>query len=245
MSVLNHTHKSFSTITLPVGFDSHVKVIVDSLMTHLEPLMSLRPVPSNLRPIRHDLYDLAAQAGILSLLMRVDPHTVYYFTPMFKEDKYDHQYMECFNHAEMQAQNPRTREVWPEHYTAAEISRAKGDEPLTSIVIHDGVTAYRVGGWETTDSTPWKVVHGKDMAGKGIRSRILTHGWVYCRWGRSMSSYGGKGKTDRSVHGVQWKEHGVQWKEPGFVGFDEVEGVPGKAVLSGVGAKPDSRRTTV
>ncbi|KAF2661976.1 hypothetical protein K491DRAFT_570716, partial [Lophiostoma macrostomum CBS 122681] len=217
-NALHHTQDSFSSITLPAGFDSHVKAIVDSLMTHLDPIMSLRPVPANLRPIRQELYSLASQAGILSLLMRLDPHTVYYFTPLFKEDRYDHQSMEAFNDKEMREANPRTRESWPAHYTAAEISRAKGDEALTFIVIHDGVTAYRVGGWETSDSTPWDVVHGKGMQDKGIRSRVLTQGWAYLRWGRSMSSHGGRGKTDSALHGLQWKE-------PGYVGFDEVDGV--------------------
>lgn len=161
---------------------------------------------------------MIAQAGFLSLFMRLDPHTVYYCTPVFKEDTFSRKFMECFNKRNMEATHPRERTNWPANTPQAEINRAKGDDPLTQITIMDGITAYRLGGWETRDSTPWTVQHAKEMKGRGVRSRILTHGWVFCRWGKARRFKEGRSADDAKMHGTQWKG--------GFVGFRDVEGVP-------------------
>ena len=173
----------------------------------------MSPKPISKAELLCDLYKLTAQAGVLSLLMLVDPHTVYYFKPVFKEDNYNGERMECFNQEEMEDTHPRTRKSWPAHYTEQEKVRAKTDEAVTQIVIHDGLTAYRVGGWETKESTPRNPVYcDEEDQYQGIRSRVLVPGWVYCRWGQSRSAYGGKARTDKTIHGMQWKD-------PGFVDF--------------------------
>lgn len=219
------------TLVLPPGFDAHVKGVVAGIYTHLSPLIN-NPTsvgPSSAgetsRKIQEDLYKIVAAAGILSLLMRADPHTVYYFVPTFKEDSFTSKHMECFNRRNMEVTNPRERKTWPDGTTDAEKSRASGDEPLTQITIMDGVTAYRRGGWETGGSTPGKVNYahpnGRDT---GIRCRILTHGWVYCRWGRPRKFQDGK-------HADNPKVHGAAWKGDGFIEFRNVPGVAEKQRL--------------
>jgi hypothetical protein len=210
---------------LPPGFDAHAKTIAASILAYLDHFDNLNPVQASGRRPRPDastMYALIAQAGILSLLMRTDPHTVYYNTPFFKEDNFKRSEMECFIRKQMEATHPRERTTWPEHWTKEEINRSKGDQPVTEITIMDGVTAYRRGGWEDfAASTPWKPVYQKGMEVKGFRSRVLAHGWVYCRWGRPRQFVNGEPADDA-------KAHGVQWRDPGFVEFRDVKGVPGK-----------------
>lgn len=212
--------KPTTTLRLPPNFSAHVNIIVASIFTHIEPILRLKQHnPSNFATeIYPALYDLVASAGILSLHMRVDPHTVYYFTPVFKEDNFRGKYMESFNHAHMVATHPRDRKTWPPHVSEDEKRRAQNDDALTQITIMDGVTAYRVGGWETSESDPWRVRYAEGSEAKGIRSRILTHGWVCCRWGRARRFVDGRPKDDPKVHGAAWKH-------PGFVEFRDVEGV--------------------
>ncbi|KAF2868845.1 hypothetical protein BDV95DRAFT_499986 [Massariosphaeria phaeospora] len=210
------------TIKLPHNFEDQTKVIVAAIYTHLKPILSLNPAFA-----KHDtalstaIYKIVAEAGILSILMRLDPHTVYYLTPTFKEDTFSSKYMDCFNKKQMEATHPRDRhaESWPAGTTDEEKRRAQGDEPLTRITLMDGVTAYRRGGWETTDSTPQTPKYTDGNENKGIRCRVLTHGWVFCRWGRAR-------KFDKGVPKDDPKVHGREWKAPGFVEFKQVRGVP-------------------
>jgi hypothetical protein len=169
-----------------------------------------------------ELYKIVTRAGILSLLMRADPHTVYYFTPVFKEDRYQSKFMECFNRAEMEQTHPRERKS-PSSWTDAEKQRAKGDEALNQITLMDGVTAYRRGGWETAESTIDNPKYEDKNENKGIRSRVLSHSWVYCRWGRARKFEKGKPADDPKVHGMQWSGKG-------FIEFEQVPGVPKKKV---------------
>ena len=165
---------------------------------------------------------------MLSLSMRLDPHTAYYFEPVFKEDAFSSKRMECFNQKDMEQMNMRTPDDEPQlaeterrrraGLSDAEKKRAKNDEPLTQITILDGVTAYRLGGWESAESTVDKPVYEKvEYANKGVRSRILTHGWVYCRWGRARRFKEGKPADVPEAHGPAW--------DGGFKEFTDVEGV--------------------
>jgi len=140
---------------------------------------------------------------------------------MFKEDTFQSKYMEAFNKQQMEATHPRqSSTIWPANATEAEKKRAKYDEPLTQITIMDGVTAYRKGGWETKDSSIWDPVYAGKYGGDiGIRARVLVHGWVYCRWGRTRKWAHGKPADDPGVHGMAWKK-------PGFVEFRVLPGVP-------------------
>jgi hypothetical protein len=154
--------------------------------------------------------------------MRLDPHTIYYFPPLHKEDVYSSQFMDCANKSQMQQTHPRTPDAAPQlskieqqrraRIPAAEKERAKNDEPMVQIVVFNGVTAYRMGGWESATSTADKVDYVRsEYERMGIRHRVLTHGRVYCRWGR------GPGVKDPKLHGEAWKG--------GFWRFSEVEGV--------------------
>lgn len=94
------------------------------------------------------LSDIVTQAAVLSVSMRLDPDTVYYFAPTSKGGWYDPQTMEYFNMKTMEASRPRKR-TWAASEGPAEKKRAQGDEPLVRIVCMDGCTAYRQGGWLT------------------------------------------------------------------------------------------------
>ena len=209
-------------LTLPDGFHTHVLRVVATLETHLS-----IPFPRAQSAIRDDrldrakdLYAIVANAGIVSLFMRVDPHTVYHSVPTFKEDNFRPDEMECFNRKIMETTHPLQRKTWPAGTSAEEKKRARNDEALTQIVLLNGITAFRRGGWETGDSTIWKPQYEKGMKNKGIRSRILSHSWVYCRWGRPRRFVQGEEQPD----GGQ-KMHGDAWRRPGFVEFRDVANV--------------------
>ncbi|KAG9187955.1 hypothetical protein G6011_01878 [Alternaria panax] len=115
---------------------------------------------------------------------------------------------------------------------SAEKKRACGDTALTQIVCMQGITAYRRGGWENASSSALErpVYEKAEYAHQGLRARMLTRGWTYCRWGRARSSVqssvrklapgvaDGDGATSKKVHGGAWREGG-------FVNFSDVEGV--------------------
>jgi hypothetical protein len=154
--------------------------------------------------------------------MRLDSHTIYYFPPLAKDDKYLNRYMECINKAHMQLTHPRTPETSDvldasEQARRAKLSkeektRAQNDDALVLVAVMGGVTAYRRGGWERADSTLAAPEYLKAAwAREGIRQRILTHGRVFCRWGR------GRNVTSPVLHGRAWKG--------GFKKFTDVEGV--------------------
>jgi hypothetical protein len=218
-------HGKSKPLFLPSNFASHVAYITTVIFEHVCVFNSAIVA----QPLINDLLKIVTHAGILSLLMRIDEHTVYYFEPVFKEDTFTSERMECFNFKDMQQRNPRTADDEPalevkEKQRRAKSSeeekkRAKSDEPLTQITIMDGVTAYRLGGWESATSTNTNIKYEKFQYRKqGIRARILTHGWVYCRWGRARRFKDGKPDDVEDVHGDAWKA-------PGFVEFSAVDGV--------------------
>jgi hypothetical protein len=239
--------------SLPPSFTNHVNLIVGAIYTHLKPILGLNPHRADLETIIPPLHTIVTQAGLLSLSMRLDPHTVYHFVPTFKEDTFTSKRMECFNKTQMEQQHPRTSDTEPRLTPAekarratlseAEKKRARNDEPLTQITIMDGVTAYRLGGWESPASTLTSRHYEKpEWAHRGVRMRALTQGWVYCRWGRARSLKDGKGNDVPVAHGVAWnggfKEFGhirgvVDWKgiesEQKEVAFEEAKKVTKKA----------------
>lgn len=160
--------------------------------------------------------------------MRLDPHTVYHFAPVFKEQDFSSESMECINHAQMQQTNPRTPDDAEgltraeirrrQRLSAAEKKRAHNDDALTQITVLDGVTAYRVGGWEARDSTLSDVrFEKKEFGNRGVRVRKLTDALVYCRWGRARRFKNGKGDDVAAQHGDAW--------DGGFVEFARVKGL--------------------
>ncbi|KAH9863772.1 hypothetical protein J1614_009704 [Plenodomus biglobosus] len=231
--VLDGSPTSESEFRLPHTFNNHVIHIIQALWTHLKPLYKFCSTHTDTAPIPPALFaklhNIVTHAGLLSLLMQLDKHTVYHFEPLFKEDNYNPQRMECMNRAEMAQQNPHTaldkvNEAERERRAAlseAEKLRAKGDDALTQITIMNGLVAYRLGGWETKNSTaldPKYEVSAYEE--QGVRVRVLTHGWVYCRWGRARGYSNGEvgAGGDERIHGDAWKG--------GFLEFTDVEGVP-------------------
>jgi len=204
-------------IILPPGFHRHITVVAAAIYEHLAPIISLgQETEYPTEDIGQGIYDIVATAGILSLQMRADPHTVYYFVPTFKEDTYTSKTMECFNHRNMVDTNPRNKTTWPQGTTEAEKARARNDDGLTQIVLMDGITAYRQGGWETPDSTPFTPKYAEPKGKEtGVRCRVITNSWVYCRWGRARKFKDGKPADDKTAHGATWKD-------PGFVEFRDV-----------------------
>ena len=92
----------------------------------------------------------------------------------------------------------------------------------------EGITAYRRGGWEKnkTGSNENPVFEKSEYRNMGIRARILTHGWAYCRWGRARSSSDStQNPACRDNEDTGRKIHGDVWRDGGFVNFSDVEGV--------------------
>jgi hypothetical protein len=222
-------------LQLPSGFHNHVLRIVQGIDNHLEIFRELSDSAGGHKYVLEsyvaELYGLVAHAGILSLLMRIDPHTVYRVTPVLKEDSFRPKYMQCFNNANMEAEDPRDRKDWT-GIPPGEIHMRKDDKPVTQIIVMDGITAYRLGGWEKSESKVWDVKYDdKNYDHKrGIRSQLLAHGWVFCRWGRPRKFEGGKEIKNPKIHGSAWKDGG-------FVEFEDVEGVrrPKKSKASSKG----------
>jgi hypothetical protein len=179
--------------------------------------------------------------------MRLDPHTVYHHEPVFKEDNFTSSRMEAMNNHGMRLQNPtadldkdakqlmedlhiedeekQKRLISMEKKRREELGyeeskRARMDNALTQICILDGVTAYRVGGWEASKSEIRRPVYenGK-WKGMGVRARILTQAWVYCRWGRARAF------PPIEDEEVGKRVHGKAWRKDGFCEFAAVEGV--------------------
>ncbi|PSN67140.1 hypothetical protein BS50DRAFT_667411 [Corynespora cassiicola Philippines] len=224
-------------LSLPPNFKLHAQEISLAIFTHVKHILELKPNHESIsyRNVFDSIHSIVVTAGILSLTMRADPSTVYYFSPVFKELEFDSNYMECFNKDEMKETNPRSRTEWPMGTASAEKQRARLDEPLVQITIMDGLTAYRQGGWETVDSP---ALYGKEereyedgMADQGIRSRLLTHQWAYCRWGRPRKFEGAANADDPKTHGDQWNG--------GFIEFSDMGGVPKAASkkVEGLGKK--------
>jgi hypothetical protein len=220
------THDTRS-INLPSNFTNHVSYIVGVLYTHLAPILALTRTFET-RSMIPGLHEIVTHAGILSLAMRMGPHTVYHFEPVFKEDTFSSKRMECFNKKYMEQTNPRTddeHELLKESekerragLSSAEKKRRMNDEPLTQITVMDGVTAYRRGGWESRESKTLNVQFEKvEWANQGVRARMLTPGWVFCRWGRAREFKDGKSADIPKAHGVAWNG--------GFKEFADVKGV--------------------
>jgi hypothetical protein len=220
--------------TLQPSFSNHVNFITSVLVTHLSPIFTMRPAGPSDIPLAQ-LKDIVTHAGLLRLSMRLDAHTVHYFEPVFKEDTFNGKRMECYNHKSMRHTNSRTpdddepllpdgekyrRTTIPE----AEKKHSKNDDPLTQITIMDGVTAYRLGGWEAPTSSLKNMQFEKfEYGDMGVRSRLITYGWVYCRWGRARKSKDGEAADVPEAHGTAWKG--------GFKEFTDVEGVVDWLVL--------------
>ncbi|KAH7391017.1 hypothetical protein DE146DRAFT_618984 [Phaeosphaeria sp. MPI-PUGE-AT-0046c] len=220
--------KATNSCTLPTNFANHVNYIVGVLVTHLEPIVKLDPSSPSASILISKLHTIVTHAGLLSLSMRADPHTVYHFTPIFKEEIFSHSRMECFNGFTMQQTNPHTPDADPGLLTSekkrraklskAEKKRSRNDDALTQITLMDGVTAYRLGGWEMFDSKVTNVRYEKmEYATQGVRERVLSKAWTYCRWGRARAFKDGKADDVAAYHGVAWNG--------GFADFTAVDGV--------------------
>ncbi|KAF9729093.1 hypothetical protein PMIN01_12783 [Paraphaeosphaeria minitans] len=181
----------------PENFTTHVDVVVNALDTHLRPLLrnlcGYRPVSRIGATAVHwslvqALTRLVGTAGLLALQMAVDPFTVYHHVPVANGDRFSHALHEAVNRADMERTHPRSSEtVFPSEEVWR---RARYDEAVVGMVLMDGLTAYRAGGWEAAGSDPgWDGdgfvgrVYAKDGdGGRGYRGRVLTHGWVFCEW---------------------------------------------------------------
>ena len=151
--------------SLPSNFANHANYITAAILQHLRPIYSLHKKKSLPQSLIQSLYAIVAHSGMLSLLMRLDEHTTYTFMPVLKEVHFDTTRMECFNSASLKTTSSEGNKV-------------------TQIVIIPGVTAFRRGGWETGESWLSQLDYEDNCEDRGIRERIITHGWVFCRRGK-------------------------------------------------------------
>ena len=232
-SVLSTTKSG--PLVLPPNFTNHVNTIIGALWVHLCPILCLTDFKAGANgtldaAIFTPLHKLVTEAALISLHMRLDAHTVYHHEPMFKEDNFDSTRMECFNKLDMMQQNPRNvvsdcsakEQERRAQLSETEKARSRGDQLLTLITIMDGITAYRLGGWEAPSSRPDHVVYEKpEYKDMGVRTRTITHGWVYCRWGRPRSAQATADLGEETGK----KIHGDVWRKGGFANFTDIDGV--------------------
>ncbi|KAF5845879.1 hypothetical protein GGP41_008391, partial [Bipolaris sorokiniana] len=179
-------HLTHDATTLhPTSFTAHIQTILAALTTHLTPLLSLlHPSPlSTLPSLIPALLTLTTRAALLSLHMRLDPHTFYRFTPSFKEDTFIPSRMHCTNVTQMQQSCPHNpssvltpaEQARRATLSKAELRRSKADQALTQIIVFRGVVAFRKGGWEDGGSTGRDVVfEEEEYGGEGYRERVVT-----------------------------------------------------------------------
>lgn len=173
------------TLLLPPNFAAHINHTTAALYTHLKPLFTLNPLHPPTTPPTHTIPSLHAvvlQAALLSLHMRLDAHTAYHLSPVFKEQPLTPQ-TECFNHATMSATRP--------HNT----NPAAADAAVVQIALLPALTAYRLGGWDASPTA----------APTGLRARALTQAWVFCRWGVPRAWAHGRPADDEAAHGKLWE----------------------------------------
>ncbi|KAF1354435.1 hypothetical protein EJ07DRAFT_133204 [Lizonia empirigonia] len=171
-----------STLHLPPNFAAHINHTTAALYTHLKPLFTLDPLHAPATPPTHAiplLHAIVIQAALLSLHMRLDAHTAYHLSSVFKEQPLTPP-MECVNHTTMTATRPHTTTT---------------DTPVVQISLLPALTAYRLGGW---DATPTPIP-------TGLRARALTQAWVFCRWGVPRAWARGRPADDKAAHGKLWE----------------------------------------
>jgi len=239
-------------LVLPPNFTNHINAIIGALWVHLSPILYLINNDAGMKnkldaTIFSPLHKLVTEAALISLHMRLDAHTVYHHEPMFKEDNFDGARMECFNKLDMMQQNPRNavsdcsakEQERRAPLSETEKARSRGDQLLILITIMDGVTAYRLGGWEAPSSRPDHVVYEKpEYKGMGVRMRNIMHGWVYCRWGRPRSAQATADLNEETGK----KIHGDVWREGGFANFTDVDWVDNWVQLERVLRKAEVER---
>ncbi|KAL1612900.1 hypothetical protein SLS60_001130 [Paraconiothyrium brasiliense] len=195
-----------SILNPPENFTTHVDTVVVALDRHLSPLLNeflplFRGQEAKDRYHRRFLIRLTRVVGaaaLLSLQMAADPCTVYYFTPVAKGDRFEPKAHEAVNEEEMERTHPRGPEtVFPSEEAR---KRARNDEAVVSMVLMHGLTAYRKGGWEAPKSNPvWdgevyvgRLYEKEEYVDMGLREKVLTRGWVYCKWGKAERLERGK-----------------------------------------------------
>lgn len=262
-----------SPLTLPSNFHSHITTIVAALSTHLVPLLSLTHPPahtSTLLPhLIPSLQNLVTTAALLSLHMRLDPHTVYHVEPLFKEDRFDRERMECANQREMEETCPYSKDSdnsssnrdtgVASSSTGAKVNekekekerqRAEHDIPLTQMTLLNGMVAYRRGGWETASSTIQQPEYQeREWEDRGVRVRRVTRGWVWCRWGRprglsasTSTSGSGSAKGGSGISPRSKEEEGKRIHGPAWRKGGFVEFTALKGVLDWLGMEEAERK---
>ena len=115
------------------------------------------------------LFDIIAVAARISIRMRLDSETIYYFPPTAKDDIFSSKNMSCVNERQMLANDPYS----------AKASKKKGHKStgehidgLVRVIVMDGCTSFRKYGWSTDDDQQ-----------SGFRTYDLLPARVVCSWG--------------------------------------------------------------
>ncbi|KAJ4316513.1 hypothetical protein N0V94_005432, partial [Neodidymelliopsis sp. IMI 364377] len=145
-------------LNLPSNFADHTNHITAAIWTHISPIYYLHHNRSPFipPPLFNTLHSLTVHAALLSLHMRIDGHTVYHFTPAFKDQPFTRTNMECFNESAMISTHPqgsgdkdmisKPEQERRKTLDAKELQRMKRDQALVQISLLPGMTAYRRGG---------------------------------------------------------------------------------------------------
>ncbi|KKY18218.1 hypothetical protein UCDDS831_g06009 [Diplodia seriata] len=170
---------------LPPNFIPAAKLLTWQLHSILEPLrtLSAATTPKAVRGLTQlvrvrELYRIVVRAGVLSLHMGLDPHTVYFAVSAGKDDYWNEEEMRAFNRGEMVRTNP-TRggaEGWDGTEEGRErMQKAQYQLALVRMTIFPGWKAFKKGGW------------GRGDKERGLRVCELSRQWVSLRWGEQRT----------------------------------------------------------
>ncbi|KAL1622494.1 hypothetical protein SLS54_005060 [Diplodia seriata] len=170
---------------LPPNFIPAAKLLTWQLHSILEPLRTFgaASTPKAVRGLTQlvrvrELYRIVVRAGVLSLHMGLDPHTVYFAVSAGKDDYWNEEEMRAFNRGEMVRTNP-TRggaEGWDGTEEGRErMQKAQYQLALVRMTIFPGWKAFKKGGW------------GRGDKERGLRVCELSRQWVSLRWGEQRT----------------------------------------------------------
>jgi len=146
--------------------------------------MTPRVVKSRQQGIILHLHDLVARAGRLSVILRLDPGTVYFFADVLKDEHYNAEDLEIFSAShEAWMEDADNHPQWTSYDPAKglddeKLQEVKSYSSLVRIACFDRLDAFRKGGWRPRDRE------------KGFRTRTLAKGRVACRWGLQRNHAG-------------------------------------------------------
>ncbi|KAF2100864.1 hypothetical protein NA57DRAFT_74463 [Rhizodiscina lignyota] len=137
---------------LPVLFGERVDEVTKGLWYLLRPILAMDPAYPDRELVAEQLVSLreiVVKAGHLSLVMRINPHSLYHFPLNPKDELFDDVGYVVMNNAMMRATNPLfTTEYDPYNgMDEKKMQEEYGKSALVRVAVGDALMVYRQGGW--------------------------------------------------------------------------------------------------